>query len=49
MGFDQELVQRVVTLVQRAEYKRTQAPVGLKVTSVAFGAGRRMPIAARTP
>lgn len=49
MGFDQELVQRVVTMVQRAEYKRTQAPVGLKVTSVAFGTGRRMPIAARTP
>ncbi|MCH8146647.1 MAG: NAD+ synthase [Planctomycetes bacterium] len=47
MGFDRELVQRVVTMVQRAEYKRKQLPVGLKVTSLAFGTGRRMPIAAK--
>ncbi|MCH7994473.1 MAG: NAD+ synthase [Planctomycetes bacterium] len=47
MGFQRELVQRVVTMVQRAEYKRKQLPVGLKVTSLAFGTGRRMPIAAK--
>ncbi len=47
MGFESELVQRVVTMVQRAEYKRKQSPVGLKVTSLAFGTGRRMPIAAK--
>lgn len=47
MGFQRELVQRVVTMVQRAEYKRKQSPVGLKVTSLAFGTGRRMPIAAK--
>ena len=47
LGFERELVQRVVTMVQRAEYKRKQSPVGLKVTSLAFGTGRRMPIAAK--
>ena len=47
LGFERELVQRVVTMVQRAEYKRKQLPVGLKVTSLAFGTGRRMPIAAK--
>lgn len=44
-GFDQELVDRVVRLVDRNEYKRKQAAPGLKVTSRAFGVGRRMPIA----
>jgi NAD+ synthase (glutamine-hydrolysing) len=34
-------------MVDRSEHKRKQAPVGLKVTSRAFGTGRRMPIAAR--
>ncbi len=46
-GFDRAIVQRVATLVDRAEFKRKQAPVGLKVTSRAFGTGRRMPIAAK--
>ncbi|MCH8251131.1 MAG: NAD+ synthase, partial [Planctomycetes bacterium] len=46
-GFDPNMVERVVRMVDRAEYKRKQAPVGLKVTSRAFGTGRRMPIAAR--
>ena len=46
-GFDANMVERVVRMVDRAEYKRKQAPVGLKVTSRAFGTGRRMPIAAR--
>jgi NAD+ synthase (glutamine-hydrolysing) len=34
-------------MIDRAEYKRRQAPPGLKVTSRAFGFGRRMPIAQR--
>ena len=46
-GFDRETVERVARLVDLSEYKRKQAPVGLKVTSRAFGTGRRMPIAAR--
>lgn len=47
IGFDEEIVARVVGLVDRNEYKRRQAAPGLKVTSKAFGTGRRMPIAAR--
>ncbi len=46
-GFDRAIVQRVARMVDGAEHKRKQAPVGLKVTSRAFGTGRRMPIAAR--
>lgn len=44
-GFDAATVTRVVKLIDRSEYKRRQAPPGLKVTSRAFGFGRRMPIA----
>jgi len=47
MGFDRLTVERVARMVEAAEHKRKQAPVGLKVTSRAFGTGRRMPIAAR--
>ncbi len=46
-GFDEALVREVTRRVDRNEYKRKQAPPGLKVTSRAFGFGRRMPIAAR--
>ena len=46
-GFDRQLVDRVVGMVDRSEYKRKQSPVGLKVTSRAFGSGWRMPIAAK--
>jgi len=46
-GLDRETVERVARLVDRSEYKRKQTPVGLKVTSRAFGTGRRMPIAAK--
>jgi NAD+ synthase (glutamine-hydrolysing) len=46
-GFDPEIVLRVIKLVDRSEYKRRQAAPGLKVTSRAFGFGRRMPIAQR--
>lgn len=46
-GFDEEIVQRICKLIDRNEYKRQQMAVGLKVTTVAFGPGRRMPIAQR--
>ena len=44
-GFDPATVIRVTRLVDRSEYKRRQMAPGLKVTSRAFGVGRRMPIA----
>jgi NAD+ synthase (glutamine-hydrolysing) len=44
-GFDAATVNRVTRLIDRSEYKRRQAAPGLKVTSRAFGFGRRMPIA----
>jgi NAD+ synthetase len=44
-GFDEATVLKVVKLIDRSEYKRRQAAPGLKVTSRAFGFGRRMPIA----
>jgi NAD+ synthase (glutamine-hydrolysing) len=46
-GYDPELVRRVVTLVDRAEYKRRQAPPGVRVTPKAFGKDRRVPITNR--
>ncbi len=46
-GHEQAVVEKVVKLVDRTEYKRRQAAPGLKVTSRAFGFGRRMPIAQR--
>jgi NAD+ synthase (glutamine-hydrolysing) len=47
MGFDEELVRRVIGLVDRSEYKRRQAPPGIKITPRNFGRDRRMPIASR--
>lgn len=47
-GFDPAVVERIVRLIALNEYKRKQTPVGLKVTGVAFGTGRRMPIVQRT-
>jgi NAD+ synthetase len=44
-GFDEQTVRRVVRLIDFNEYKRRQAAPGLKVTSKAFGSGRRIPIA----
>ena len=46
-GFDRALVEDVIGRINRNEYKRHQAPPGLKVTSKAFGYGRRYPIAQR--
>jgi len=47
LNFDPEVVERVIWTVNKNEYKRRQAPLGLKVTSKAFGIGRRIPIAAK--
>jgi NAD+ synthase (glutamine-hydrolysing) len=47
MGFDSHTVTKVVGLVDRAEYKRRQAPPGPKMTSKAFGRDRRLPITNR--
>ncbi len=47
MGFDKKTVDWVIRAVDRNEYKRKQAAPGLKVTTRAFGMGRRMPIAAK--
>ncbi len=46
-GFDRDTVLKITTMVDRNEYKRKQAPPGPKVTSKAFGIGRRYPIAHR--
>ena len=48
-GHDSGVVQTVVRLLARAEFKRRQAPPVLKVTDRAFGLGWRMPIASRWP
>ena len=47
LGFEEAVVSWVIKTVNRNEYKRKQAAPGLKVTSKAFGMGRRMPIAAK--
>ena len=44
MGFDEETVKRVIQMVDRNEYKRRQAPPGIKITPRAFGKDRRLPI-----
>jgi NAD+ synthase (glutamine-hydrolysing) len=46
-GFDRDLVDRVVGWIDGAEYKRRQAPPGVKITPKAFGRDRRMPITNR--
>jgi NAD+ synthase (glutamine-hydrolysing) len=46
-GFDPKVTGWVAAMVDRNEYKRKQAAMGLKVTSKAFGGGRRMPVAAK--
>ena len=46
-GFDEEVVKRTITMVDRSEYKRRQAPPGIKITPRNFGRDRRMPIANR--
>ena len=46
-GHDRATVERVVRMVDRAEYKRRQAAPGMKITPKAFGRDRRMPITNR--
>jgi NAD+ synthase (glutamine-hydrolysing) len=45
LGYEKVLVSKILNQVNRNEYKRRQAPPGLRVTTKAFGVGRRMPIA----
>jgi NH3-dependent NAD+ synthetase len=47
LGFDDATVKKVIHLIDTNEYKRRQAAPGLKVTTKAFGVGRRFPIAQR--
>ena len=47
MGFEEEMVRRVVTMVKLNEYKRRQAPPGIKITPRAFGRDWRLPIVNR--
>jgi len=44
MGFDENVVRRVVRMIDQNEYKRRQAPPGIKITPKAFGKDRRLPI-----
>jgi NAD+ synthase (glutamine-hydrolysing) len=46
-GFDRKLVESVIRMIERSEYKRQQAAPVLKITEKAFGVGRRFPIAAK--
>jgi len=47
LGYDPRTVARVIRMIDRSEYKRRQAPVGIKITPRAFGKDRRMPITNR--
>jgi len=47
MGFKEEVVRRAARLVDTSEYKRRQAPPGVKITPRAFGRDRRLPITNR--
>ncbi|MBI3996015.1 MAG: NAD+ synthase [Nitrospirae bacterium] len=44
MGFDRKTVEKVIRMVDASEYKRRQAPIGIKITPRAFGKDRRVPI-----
>jgi NAD+ synthase (glutamine-hydrolysing) len=46
-GFDEATVRRITSMVNASEYKRYQAPPVIRISSKAFGAGRRMPLVAR--
>ncbi|MFC2122703.1 NAD+ synthase [Bacteroidota bacterium] len=47
MGFDRDVVEQAARLVDQSEYKRRQAPLGIKITPRAFGRDRRLPITNR--
>jgi len=44
LGFDPEVVSRVLRMVDKSEYKRRQSPPGIKITPKSFGKDRRMPV-----
>jgi len=44
LGYEQEIVRKIIRLVDFSEYKRRQAPPGLRISNKAFGIGRRLPI-----
>ena len=44
MGYDSSIVNDILNKIHRSEYKRRQSAPGIKVSSKAFGAGRRFPI-----
>jgi NAD+ synthase (glutamine-hydrolysing) len=46
-GWDRALVERIVRMVDVAEWKRRQSPPGVRVTPKAFGKDRRLPITSR--
>jgi NAD+ synthase/NAD+ synthase (glutamine-hydrolysing) len=46
-GFDEEVVRFVIRLIDRSEYKRQQAAPGIRISTKAFGIGRRFPVAAK--
>ncbi|MBM4389197.1 MAG: NAD+ synthase, partial [Deltaproteobacteria bacterium] len=46
-GYDRETAAKIIKMIMTSEYKRRQAPMGLKITAKAFGTGRRIPIAHR--
>jgi len=47
LGFPEKDVKRIISLIDANEYKRRQAPIGIKITERAFGKDRRMPITNR--
>ncbi|HIC26989.1 MAG TPA: NAD+ synthase, partial [Gammaproteobacteria bacterium] len=46
-GFDEKIVKQIVNLIDRSEYKRRQAPPGVRITERGFGKDRRYPITNR--
>ena len=44
LGFDKEIVNKTIGMVDKNEYKRRQSPPGIKITPKAFGRDRRMPV-----
>ena len=47
MGFDPDLIRRIIRMVNQNEYKRYQTPPILRISSKAFGVGRRLPLVAK--
>jgi len=44
LGYDQKTVRRIIRMIDKNEYKRQQAALGIRITPRAFGSGRRLPI-----